>query len=82
MLACGTDFCDAYASWRKGGMENTGGRLRRWLPRGIGLDDLGDEGCQDIALTLNPTPRRCLGYKTPIDAFLTELGKDITIQFA
>ena len=28
-----TWFCDAYASWQKGGIENANGRLRRWLPR-------------------------------------------------
>ena len=26
-------FCDPYASWQKGGIENTNGRLRRELPR-------------------------------------------------
>jgi transposase, IS30 family len=26
-----TWFCDAYASWQKGGVENANGRLRRWL---------------------------------------------------
>ena len=33
-----TWFCDAYASWQKGGVENTNGRLRRWLPRQIDID--------------------------------------------
>lgn len=26
-------FCDPYASWQKGGVENTNGRLRRDFPR-------------------------------------------------
>ena len=33
-----TWFCDAYASWQKGGVENANGRLRRWLPRQIDID--------------------------------------------
>ena len=33
MRAMTTWFCDAYASWQKGGVENANGRLRRWLPR-------------------------------------------------
>ena len=82
LLAYGTYFCDAYASWQKGGVENTNGRLRRWLPRGIDLNHLDDQDCQDIALTLNTTPRKCLAYRTPVEAFLTELGKDVTIRFA
>ncbi len=28
-----TFFCAPYASWQKGGFENTNGRLRRDLPR-------------------------------------------------
>ena len=32
-LSATSSFCDAYASWQKGGVENANGRLRRWLPR-------------------------------------------------
>ena len=38
MCAMTTWFCDAYASWQKGGVENANGRLRRWLPRQIDID--------------------------------------------
>ena len=31
MLSATTYFCDAYASWQKGGVENANGRIRRWL---------------------------------------------------
>jgi transposase, IS30 family len=31
MRAMTTWFCDAYASWQKGGVENANGQLRRWL---------------------------------------------------
>ena len=70
-------FCDAYASWQKGGVENANGRLRRWLPRQIDIDKISDEEIQDIVLTANLTPRKCLGFKTPFQAILTELGKDV-----
>src|SRR5918997_1666739 len=33
-----TWFCDAYASWQKGAVENANGRLRRDLPRDLDLD--------------------------------------------
>ena len=48
-----TWFCDAYASWQKGGVENANGRLRRWLPRQIDIDKVSDEEIQDIILTAN-----------------------------
>jgi len=77
-----TWFCDAYASWQKGGVENANGRLRRWLPRQLDIDALDDEDLQEIILTANLTPRKCLGYKTPIQAMLADLGRDVKIRFA
>jgi hypothetical protein len=53
---CPTWFCDAYASWQKGGVENDNGRLRRWLPRHTDIDKVSDEEIQDIVLTTNLTP--------------------------
>ena len=68
-------FCDAYASWQKGGVENANGRLRRWLPRQIDIDKVSDEEIQDIVITANLTPRKCLGFKTPFQAILKGLAK-------
>ena len=82
MCAMTTWFCDAYASWQKGGVENANGRLRRWLPRQIDIDKVSDEEIQDIILTANLTPRKCLGFKTPFQAILKELGKDVQIRFS
>jgi IS30 family transposase len=56
MLGATTYFCDAYASWQKGGVENANGRIRRWLPRRADLDALEEDDIQEIAMTL--TPRR------------------------
>jgi IS30 family transposase len=82
MRAMATWFCDAYASWQKGGVENANGRLRRWLPRHIDIDRLSDAEIQDIVITANLTPRKCLGFKTPFQAILKELGKDAQIRFS
>ena len=60
-----TWFCDAYASWQKGGVENANQRLRRWLPRHLDIDRTSDRDIQEIVLTTNLTPRKCLGFKTP-----------------
>ena len=77
-----TWFCDAYASWQKGGIENANGRLRRWLPRHLDIDRTSDQDIQEIVLTTNLTPRKCLGFKTPFQALLAELGKDLQIRFS
>jgi IS30 family transposase len=54
-----TWFCDAYASWQKGAVENANGRLRRDLPRDLNLDLLTDAELQEIVLSHNLTPRKC-----------------------
>jgi IS30 family transposase len=82
MLSATTYFCDAYASWQKGGVENANGRIRRWLPRGADLDIITEDDIQEIAMTINLTPRKCLGYRSPVEAFLSELGRDVRIRFA
>src|SRR5271166_1532625 len=77
-----TWFCDAYASWQKGGIENANGRLRRWLPRHLDINRTSDREIQEIVVTTNLTPRKCLGFKTPFQALLAELGKDVQIRFS
>ena len=72
MLSATTYFCDAYESWQKGGIENANGRIRRWLPRGTDLDTISEDDIQDIAMTINLTPRKCLAYRSPVEAFLSE----------
>lgn len=76
-----TWFCDAYASWQKGGVENTNGRIRRWLPRHTDLDAVSDNDIEDIIITMNTTPRKCLKFQTPLQAFMKELGTDIKLCF-
>ena len=77
-----TRFCDAYASWRKGAVENATGRLRRDLPRDLDLDTITDAEPQEIVLTHNLTPRKCLGFLTPVHTLFAELGRDVRIRFA
>jgi transposase, IS30 family len=81
LLGATTYFCDAYASWQKGGVENANGRIRRWLPRTADLDTMTQADIQEIAVTLNLTPRKCLGFRSPVEAFLAELGKHVDIRF-
>ena len=80
-LKLSTWFCDAYASWQKGAVENMNGRLRRDLPRRIDIDKISEPELQDILLTHNLTPRKCLGFNTPAQALLKELGIDVKITF-
>jgi hypothetical protein len=58
-----TWFCDAYASWQKGGIENANGRLRRWLPRHLDIDRTSDQDIQEIIVTTNLTPLNASGSR-------------------
>lgn len=66
-------FCDPYASWQKGGVENTNGRLRRDMPRSTDIRKLSQEDFDENILNYNTTPRKSLGWLTPLEAFKKNL---------
>jgi transposase, IS30 family len=68
-LGLQTYFCDIRSPWQKGGVENVIGRLRRWLPRKTKLADLSGRHIETIVGAYNNTPRKCLDFKTPAEAF-------------
>jgi len=76
LVPLGTFFCDPHSPWQKGSVENAIGRLRRDLPRKTDLSTLSPEDIHDIVLTYNTTPRKCLGFRTPAEAFLNLLKTD------
>lgn len=69
-LSIKTFFCNPYSSWEKGSIENTIGRIRRFIPKGADINDYSDEDIAAIEHWLNHTPRKCLGYKTPYEVML------------
>lgn len=60
-----TYFCEPYKSWQKGGVENSNGLIRQYLPRTINLDNITEEMLYEIQEKLNNRPRKKLGYSTP-----------------
>lgn len=68
-------FCDPYASWQKGGVENTNGRLRRDLPRKTDIHKMAREDFDETILNYNTTPRKSLGWMTPLEAFNKNLHR-------
>ncbi len=73
-VAFGVSLCDPHSPWQRGGIENANGLLRRDLPRKTRLDGYTGDDIDEIVWNLNSTPRKCLGYKTPIEAFAANLG--------
>jgi IS30 family transposase len=72
-LGIDTYFCDTRSPWQKGGVENAIGRLRRALPRKTNLDALSNKAIDKLVSHYNNTPRKCLGFQTPAEAFLQPL---------
>jgi len=68
-----TYFCDPYASWQKGGVENTNRIIRRYLPRNTNMSHITQQDIYAIQQKINTTPRKILSYKTPTEV-LKEVG--------
>ncbi len=68
-LAIDTFFCDPYSPWQKGGIENAIGRMRRFMPRKTDLATLPNKRFRALISAYNNTPRKCLDFKSPAEAF-------------
>lgn len=80
-LGVPTYFCDVYASWQKGGIENQNGRLRRDLPRKIDLLSMTDQDFEQIMISHNLLPRKVLDGLSPIEFLAKHQGKTIIFLF-
>jgi IS30 family transposase len=68
-------FCDPHAAWQRGTIENTNGILRRDMPRKTDITNYTARDIDEIAWAANSTPRKCLGYKAPAEAFLENIRR-------
>lgn len=75
-LAVDSYFCAPQAPWQKGTVENTNGRLRRFLPLDTDIAKTTAEELSALAHQMNATPRKCLNYKTPAEVFQEFVTKD------
>jgi IS30 family transposase len=78
-LGIQTFFCDPHSPWQKGGVENAIGRLRRNLPRRTDLSTISTDQLQAIARRFNQTPRKCLDFRSPAEAF-SQLQSSVALQ--
>ena len=68
-------FCDVAAPYQKGSVENSNGRIRRYLPLETDLRAVDEAKLSVIAWRMNNTPRRCLDYQTPQEVFDAEVAR-------
>ena len=59
----------------RGSNKNRNGRIRRYLPKRTGFDDLSDADLQAIVDEINDTPMKVLDQETSNEVWHRELGK-------
>lgn len=57
--------CNPYHSWEKGTVENTIQRLRRYIPKGVSIENINQLYLTLLEDKFNNTPRKVLGFLTP-----------------
>jgi transposase, IS30 family len=58
-------FCDPYASWQKGTIENYNKQVRRYIPKGADISQYNQEYLQFVETRLNSRFMSVLDYQTP-----------------
>ena len=66
-------FAHPYSSWEKGSIENHNGLIHRCLPKGKRMDSYSADEILSVELWANALPRKILGYRTPDEAFDSEM---------
>jgi len=60
-------FSHSYRAWERGTNENTNGLLRQYFPRKKDIAQPPAKELRRIEYLLNTRPRKCLGFKTPLE---------------
>ena len=68
-------FAKTYASWQRGTNENRNGLVRFYLPCDVDLDTVSYARIRRVENLINNRPMKCLGYRTPNEAYKDEMNK-------
>lgn len=68
-------FAKTYSSWQRGTNENRNGLVRFYLPRDVDLDTVSNARLKRVEGLINNRPMKCLGYRTPNEAYATEMNR-------
>lgn len=68
-------FCHPYTSSEKGTVENRNRAIRRTLPKKTNLSQVPEETIRMIEAKLRNRPMKCLGYRTPQEAWEAQMRK-------
>jgi IS30 family transposase len=60
-------FAKPYCAWQRGSNENTNRLIRQFFPKGTDLASIPKHRFTKVQQLLNNRPRKCLGYRTPLE---------------
>ena len=63
-------FATPHHSWERGSNENMNGLIRQYLPKGVSMERLTQDGCDQIAAKLNARPRKRFNWQTPEELYV------------
>ena len=75
-----TYFCNPHSPWQKGGNENFNGRLRKYLPKRFDSKKLSQDLLDNIEEKMNNQPRKCLGFRSPVEVFYNRKLQYVTLD--
>lgn len=75
-------FTHPYSSYERGSNENTNGLLRQYFPkRSTDFTQVSQRQVGRALNLLNRRPRKCLGFRTPLEVLRKELSKSRKVAF-
>ncbi len=69
-------FCNPYHSWEKGTVENRNRAVRRYVPKRTDLSSIPIKRFTEIEIVLRTRYMKCLSFKTPQEAWDSEMEKE------
>lgn len=64
-------FAEPHKPWQRGTNENTNDILRFYYPKGCDFRLVSQKDLDDVVALINNRPKKCLGWKTPAEVFLS-----------
>ena len=65
-------FAEPHKPWQRGTNENTNDLIRFFFPKGFDFRTVSDSHIRLVEALLNNRPRKCLGWLTPLEIFLSD----------
>jgi len=62
-------FAHRASPWERGTNENTNGLIRQYFPKGTDFNLISSRKLKQAQAELNDRPRKCLGFRKPIEVF-------------